>query len=911
MESASIWDIYSNAKKFLPLYERMQNRSIRQECLTVQSLKKDTVDENSQDINMNDNINKSYHLNEINMNYLNNEDIVSLDLLTPLSSSPANFSSYASASKINRSNSNLLPNNNNNNQNNYNNNNINNNNNNNNNNNDNKTNKNSYNNKDDNNSNNTNNGNNTNNNTSSNINVTSSTISSTSNRNNSNGTIITPTSMTESPNDPALNSNNKAEPLDNFKNYSFVDIIDFKNDEDFGSTELDFDILKELQRINESTNLNINSNSNSDSNSNSISHPNLNLINNDLNINIIPHPTTIKPLDIKIKSDISVAINNQNILSNNDLKNNTNINTNNGTNVNNNNSNISGSSGTLNSTNLNNNTSATTKTFLNNENNIINNKTSITNISNINNISNDNNISNKKPIKLKTQQSFGIVNSSSTSTIGQIPQSNKIHIEARQSKLISSSAPTKENNMKPLTKCNNCGTTKTPLWRKDPNGNTLCNACGLFLKLHGTMRPLSLKTDVIRKRNSKRQSISAQGEGYKNLSPYSQNQKFSNQSPTSYIYFPQSFPNSTPLNNFTSQVQIQQQHYQSQNQLQSRKSSSSLSTSLSHQQSMRLNSNNSISALNQQSQIRAKNVPILPKPVKDSSSPGTPTSSNNINFSMGSLPSSQPQDIPHFKRRKSKLNLANAQASQPSSPLTTVSFSPSSTTPYSPVNNLNNSPNVNISGSPANGISILPRSLSRNNSISSTLSFNLYQDINNKRGLSYSNVNQLSNFSVSSNNGLSMCLNTFSLNGNDLNNINGNNNNNNNINNNNNFGSPKSPASLNSPNPTFQINTINNKVSQQRQNKPSNFSNLSAGMNAIRVSSTTTKSGLSKCVANVNDNENSNKINLKKNIKPKISDNFINTSNGSLNNNLNNNTTNNNSNNNLDIEDLDWLKFDI
>ena len=57
---------------------------------------------------------------------------------------------------------------------------------------------------------------------------------------------------------------------------------------------------------------------------------------------------------------------------------------------------------------------------------------------------------------------------------------------------------------KPPTQCFNCKTFKTPLWRRDPNGNTLCNACGLFQKLHGTTRPLSLKTDVIKKRNSKK-----------------------------------------------------------------------------------------------------------------------------------------------------------------------------------------------------------------------------------------------------------------------------------------------------------------------------------------------------------------------------------------------------------------------
>ncbi|KAI9363244.1 hypothetical protein BD770DRAFT_469899 [Pilaira anomala] len=54
---------------------------------------------------------------------------------------------------------------------------------------------------------------------------------------------------------------------------------------------------------------------------------------------------------------------------------------------------------------------------------------------------------------------------------------------------------------KSITSCSNCNTTTTPLWRRNPEGLALCNACGLFLKLHGVVRPLSLKTDVIKKRN--------------------------------------------------------------------------------------------------------------------------------------------------------------------------------------------------------------------------------------------------------------------------------------------------------------------------------------------------------------------------------------------------------------------------
>ncbi|OQS53881.1 asd-4 [Ecytonucleospora hepatopenaei] len=44
--------------------------------------------------------------------------------------------------------------------------------------------------------------------------------------------------------------------------------------------------------------------------------------------------------------------------------------------------------------------------------------------------------------------------------------------------------------------CSNCKTTSTPSWRRGGNGRMLlCNACGLYLKLHGRNRPFAVNSE--------------------------------------------------------------------------------------------------------------------------------------------------------------------------------------------------------------------------------------------------------------------------------------------------------------------------------------------------------------------------------------------------------------------------------
>ncbi|CAB1353508.1 unnamed protein product [Coregonus sp. 'balchen'] len=74
------------------------------------------------------------------------------------------------------------------------------------------------------------------------------------------------------------------------------------------------------------------------------------------------------------------------------------------------------------------------------------------------------------------------------------------------------------------TQCANCHTSTTTLWRRNASGEPVCNACGLYFKLHNVNRPLTMKKDGIQTRNrkvsnkNKKGKMSAMLEQYPDLS---------------------------------------------------------------------------------------------------------------------------------------------------------------------------------------------------------------------------------------------------------------------------------------------------------------------------------------------------------------------------------------------------------
>ena len=113
--------------------------------------------------------------------------------------------------------------------------------------------------------------------------------------------------------------------------------------------------------------------------------------------------------------------------------------------------------------------------------------------------------SHKSSLKLtsSTTNTIAITSPPNTSTSTNTNMNMNMNTNSNINVNINNNNNNNNNNLnnQPSPECTNCHTKTTPLWRRNPQGEPLCNACGLFQKLHGEVRPLSLKTDVIKKRN--------------------------------------------------------------------------------------------------------------------------------------------------------------------------------------------------------------------------------------------------------------------------------------------------------------------------------------------------------------------------------------------------------------------------
>lgn len=96
-----------------------------------------------------------------------------------------------------------------------------------------------------------------------------------------------------------------------------------------------------------------------------------------------------------------------------------------------------------------------------------------------------------------------------STTMSALPSSERFSKPGRRSSRVSNADSDKRDSVS----CSNCETNNTSLWRRTNDGQPICNACGLFVRLHGIPRPLSLKTNVVKKRKRERQSVTHPGGG--------------------------------------------------------------------------------------------------------------------------------------------------------------------------------------------------------------------------------------------------------------------------------------------------------------------------------------------------------------------------------------------------------------
>ncbi|OAP63043.1 hypothetical protein AYL99_02270 [Fonsecaea erecta] len=127
-----------------------------------------------------------------------------------------------------------------------------------------------------------------------------------------------------------------------------------------------------------------------------------------------------------------------------------------------------------------------------------------------------------------------VARTASTSAMANLPveDGNDSQSEAGLRTSPGAPSPTAQQQASPgdaslLVACKNCGTTVTPLWRRDEQGRPICNACGLYHKLHGSHRPVQMKKSTIKRR---KRVVPAYSDGVRPATSSSQQQPQQQQS---------------------------------------------------------------------------------------------------------------------------------------------------------------------------------------------------------------------------------------------------------------------------------------------------------------------------------------------------------------------------------------------
>ncbi|XP_052864205.1 box A-binding factor [Anopheles cruzii] len=94
----------------------------------------------------------------------------------------------------------------------------------------------------------------------------------------------------------------------------------------------------------------------------------------------------------------------------------------------------------------------------------------------------------------RTETSSGATSGNSSPQLQQLPKAS-----AASSPQMTQQQQQQNSQHKDMS-CTNCGTTTTTIWRRNIRGEMVCNACGLYFKLHGVNRPHTMRRDTIHTR---------------------------------------------------------------------------------------------------------------------------------------------------------------------------------------------------------------------------------------------------------------------------------------------------------------------------------------------------------------------------------------------------------------------------